>query len=79
MITWWDAEVQKRVAWWIDQEYLYKAWNLFKDNVKLVELSQQFNDSTFKEKSIIWHSKGGIHFTDPRFQKEYQYYLKKSL
>lgn len=73
MVQEWHGRVQARPEWYRDQEELYKCYLKYKDCVKLLALHKKFNDSSFKDSSVIWHSKGH-HFNDPKFQKEFKKY-----
>lgn len=46
--------------------------------IESIQLSQKFNDSTFKDDSVIWHCKSS-HFNEDKYQKEYKKYLKELL
>lgn len=76
LIAKWNDVVQKSPEWYKDQEELYKCWQKYRDKVKLIPMKQKFNDSTFNDKSVIWHSKGH-HFNDPKFQKEWAIYNER--
>jgi hypothetical protein len=74
MVSEWNRMVQKCPQWYRDQECLYAAYMKFKRHIKLIKLSEAYNDSEFKDKSVIWHSKEH-HFEDAKFQKEFKKYL----
>jgi hypothetical protein len=57
--------------WLVSQELLYHCMNKDIDYVKLPII---YNDSKFRDGSVIWHCKSS-HFNDPKFQKEYKKYL----
>lgn len=78
MIYEWNKRVQKSPEWYRDQEELYKCYLKYKDRINLIPLNKKLNDSTFRDSSIIWHSKGH-HFDDPKFQREFRKYAKNSV
>jgi len=61
----------------IGQAAIYTVYLRFKEKIRLVQMSRKYNDSKFKDKSIIWHAKHG-HFREPRFQKEFQKHLGRA-
>ncbi len=78
----WYRRLKKNTIWGMGQ---LELWNSYKNNtnVELIEMSESFNDlgdssneDSFSSASLIWHSKRG-HFHNEKFQKEFQYYLKK--
>lgn len=82
MIVDWNKAVQLEPYWYVNQFNLYKIYRKYKDKLKLIPMSRgihDIGDSTrndiFNGNSVIWHCKKN-HFNDPRYQKEYQKYLK---
>jgi alpha-N-acetylglucosamine transferase len=59
--------------WMVSQTYLYKCF-MENGNIKHLQLSKKYNDSKFKDSSIIWHCKSS-HFDEAKFQKEFKEYL----
>ncbi len=43
---------------YIDQEFLYLAYEKFKDRLKFKPLPDEYNDAKFHPESTIWHGKG---------------------
>lgn len=76
----WYERIKVNAVWGQGQ---LELWRAYKDsNVKLIEMSNKFNDlggndrpNAFDNASVMWHCKFG-HFNNPKFQKEYQYHLK---
>ncbi len=77
----WHRQLKKNTVWGMGQLELWKAYknNL---NVDLVKMSDKYNDlgdstndDSFAPTSVMWHSKKH-HFENPKFQKEFQHYLK---
>lgn len=78
----WYEDCVSNPKWGYGQVALWKAYSKRKDEIKLTELSKHYNDmggsdklDAFSENSIIWHCKKK-HFNNPKFQKEFQKYLK---
>lgn len=59
------------------QAAIYAIYLKFRNKIRIVQMSQKYNDSKFKDKSIIWHAKHG-HFKEKKFQKEFQECLKEA-
>jgi hypothetical protein len=60
--------------WYSPQTLIYAC---FKEvGLKHIQLDPKYNDSKFKDDSIIWHCKSS-HFDNPKYQKEYRSYLEK--
>jgi len=59
------------------QAALFWAYETFESEMTRIDMPEKYNDSFFLKKSKIWHCKNG-HFNDVKYQKEYQYYLKKA-
>lgn len=78
----WYEDCIANPKWGYGQIALWDAYSKRKDEVKLIGLSKSYNDmggsdklDAFSENSIIWHCKKK-HFNNPKFQKEFQKYLK---
>ncbi len=78
----WYCRLRKNAVWGMGQLEMYKAYQKHKGGIELVEMEERFNDlggsdrpNAFDDESIIWHCKYA-HFNNPKFQKEYQHYLK---
>lgn len=61
----------------VGQAAIYTVYLKHKDKIGLIQMPQIYNDSKFKDDSIIWHCKHG-HFDNPKFQKEFQSQLEKA-
>jgi len=68
--------------WGQGQIELWKAYNKYSKRVELVSLPLKFNDlgdrnnqNMFADNSVMWHCKSN-HFDNPKYQSEYQLYLK---
>jgi len=59
------------------QAAIYTVYLKFKDKIRLVQMPEKYNDSTFKEDSIIWHCKFS-HFAETPFQNEFKNYLTEA-
>ncbi len=57
------------------QRALLQAYN--ETGLKRKKLPKKYNDPKFNDDSIIWHCKHN-HFHEKKYQKEYQYYLRKA-
>jgi len=68
-------EVANKGDWLYTQHMTYEFARKF--YLSHIPLDEKYNDSRFKKDSVIWHCKTS-HFKDARYQKEYQYYLKKA-
>ena len=76
----WYERIKINAVWGQGQ---LELWNAYKDSdVKLIKMLDKFNDlggadrpNAFDSSSVMWHCKLG-HFSNTKFQKEYQYYLK---
>jgi hypothetical protein len=78
----WHDGLIKNTIWGMGQLELWKAYHKNRNRVELVKMPKRFNDiggndrpDAFDEESVMWHSKKA-HFKNPKFQKEYQHYLK---
>ena len=60
--------------WYDDQTNLFKFYKENKDKIKLINAGHKYNDSEFKDKSIVWHCKQS-HFEESKFQGEFKRYL----
>lgn len=79
----WKTRLERNMKWGMGQLELWRTYQEFKEMIELVELDSKYNDlggsdrpNAFADDSIIWHCKKA-HFDNPKFQKEFQYYLKK--
>ena len=71
----WAYKGEKKTGWYDVQTLMY---TLFKaSGIKMLKMSWQFNDKSFKDESTIWHCKQ-TNFKNKHFQKEYKNYLKKA-
>ena len=80
--TWYNL-LSKNMVWGMGQLELYRAYKKHEERVELIELPEAFNDlgdstnnNSFNTTSAIWHCKKH-HFNNPKFQKEFKYYLKR--
>lgn len=78
----WEEGLRNNMTWGMGQLELYKAYKKNIDNVELIKMPESYNDlgdstndDSFDRKSLMWHSKK-YHFDNPKFQKEFQVYLK---
>lgn len=58
----------------VGQAAIYTVYLKFKDKIKLVQMPEAYNDSKFRNDSIIWHCKLS-HFSETPFQNEFKKYL----
>ena len=56
------------------QAMIYTVYEAHRGKICYIQMPKKYNDSEFKDGSVIWHCKHG-HFDDPKFQKEFQHYL----
>lgn len=61
--------------WLLPQKLIYTLHKEY--GLKHVQLSQKYNDSKFRDGSIIWHCKQS-HFDNEEYQEEFYHYLKKA-
>lgn len=73
----------KNPVWGQGQRVLWDTYKKYSNDIELVKMSKKFNDlggkgddTIFDSKSVMWHCKKN-HFNNPKFQKEFQYYLGK--
>lgn len=78
----WQRRVEVNAKWGMGQLELWRSYKIHEDNIELIKMSEKFNDlggvdrpNAFADDSVIWHCKKS-HFNHPKFQKEFQYYLK---
>lgn len=78
----WYKDCVANPKWGYGQIALWKAYSKRRNEIKLTGLSKSYNDmgssdklDVFNKNSIIWHCKKK-HFNNPKFQKEFQYYLR---
>lgn len=78
----WYDKLSRNAVWGMGQLEMYKAYQDNVDGIELVKMLERFNDlggldrpNAFADESIVWHCKYA-HFNHPKFQKEFQYYLK---
>jgi len=57
--------------WKLPQALMY----VLAGTLKHVDMEEKYNDSRFKNDSVIWHCKN-THFDEPRYQKEYRKYCE---
>ena len=62
-------------GWLLPQLLIYTLHREY--GLKHIQLPQKYNDSKFRDSSVIWHCKQS-HFKDQEFQEEFQYYLGKA-
>ena len=67
--------LEGRDDWMLPQKLIYELCEKY--YVSPIQLKEKFNDSKFKDSSVIWHCKQS-HFKHEKFQKEFQFYLKKA-
>ena len=60
--------------WYAPQTLMYTC--IKHVGLKQIQLETKYNDSKFKDDSIIWHCKSS-HFNDKKYQKEYKHYEQK--
>jgi len=82
MVCDWEEGLRNNMVWGMGQLELYKAFKKNEDLIDLVMMPEAFNDlgdstndDSFAPDSLMWHSKK-YHFNNPKFQKEFQMYLK---
>lgn len=61
-------------GWCEDQTEMYRVWKNYKYLIEIRKLSPKYNDSEFKNNSIVWHCKSS-HFNEEKYQEEYRKYL----
>ena len=77
----WDKKLKQDTYWISEQKNLYLEYEQLKEKIDLIPLPKTFHDvgcsvnPCFLKDSYIWHSKQA-HFKNPKFQTEYQNYLK---
>jgi len=67
--------LEKTDNWMLPQILLYNMCE--SHGIRHIQMDQKFNDSRFKDDSVIWHCKQ-THFKETEFQEEFQYYLGKA-
>jgi hypothetical protein len=78
----WYGRLEDNAKWGMGQLELYRTYKEFKNKIELIRMDQKYNDlggadrpNAFSNESIMWHCKQA-HFNHPKFQKEFQKYLK---
>lgn len=61
-------------TWCDDQTVMYRVYKKHKKHISIVRLNKRYNDSKFKNESVIWHCKSS-HFNEEKYQREYKKYL----
>jgi len=79
----WYERIKINAKWGMGQLEFWRTYKKYRDKIKLIKMDGKFNDlggldrpNAFANDSVMWHCKK-CHFDDPKFQKEFQYYLKK--
>ena len=79
----WYSGCIKNPVWGQGQKILWSTYEKHIKNIKLIKMSSKLNDiggrdktNAFSSDSVMWHCKKN-HFNNPKYQKEYQYYLKE--
>ena len=79
----WYKGLLSNPVWGQGQLFMYRSYKKYEKDIEMVKLSKSFNDlgdtdnpDCFLDDSVIWHCKKG-HFYNPKFQKEFQYYLRE--
>ena len=81
MVYEWYDRISSNSVWGMGQLELWNSYLNHKDDVHLDKLLTKFNDlggrdkpNAFSDNSVMWHCKKN-HFDNPRFQKEFLFYL----
>lgn len=77
----WRKRIETNAKWGMGQLELWRTYKQHKDKVILCPMSDKYNDlggadrpNAFSDDSVMWHCKKA-HFNNPKFQKEFKYYL----
>lgn len=75
----WYKRIKVGKRWGAGQLELWNAFQKYKKKIKMTNIGRKYNSAGdhFEDDYIIWHCKMA-HFEKPKYQGEYQRYLKKA-